>query len=255
MKYQNRKTIATLLVVQTIITVVYAFSLFEVCLFYFREGGFTGIKEPLLNYFPHLVILICSIWPQAALLFKHKLHSQDGEIMPLLFTMIATQASLIVTDAVTSMGFIFIFPEQLLVVQRFSLVATAALFLLSSLRYYGFSSSNMGFYTALFLAISLLLSSMVPFSSYRGQMSTLTPGYEVYIQIVVLVLYLVSIITFIITAVKDKTSLNVKRSIAFILLVISIYFSYYNTLYSAIIAVVLAIPATIILSINAGDSL
>ena len=244
MQYQNRKTIATLLVVQTIITVVYAFSLFEVCLFYFREGGFTGIKEPLLNYFPHLVILICSIWPQAALLFKHKLHSQDGEIMHLL-----------VTDAVTAMGFIFIFPEQLLVVQRFSLVATAALFLLSSLRYYGFSSSNMGFYTALFLAISLLLSSMVPFSSYRGQMSTLTPGYEVYIQIVVLVLYLVSIITFIITAVKDKTSLNVKRSIAFILLVISIYFSYYNTLYSAIIAVVLAIPATIILSINAGDSL
>ena len=110
MQYQNRKTIATLLVVQTIITVVYAFSLFEVCLFYFREGGFTGIKEPLLNYFPHLVILICSIWPQAALLFKHKLHSQDGEIMPLLFTMIATQASLIVTDAVTAMGFIFIFP-------------------------------------------------------------------------------------------------------------------------------------------------
>ena len=255
MQNQNRKTIVSLLVVQIAITLFYAFGLGEVLFFSFTTDGWNEVKNNLLDYLPHLVILVCSLWPQAALIFKHKLHSQDGEIMPLLFTMIATQASLIVTDAVTAMGFIFIFPEQLLVVQRFSLVATAALFLLSSLRYYGFSSSNMGFYTALFLAISLLLSSMVPFSSYRGQMSTLTPGYEVYIQIVVLVLYLVSIITFIITAVKDKTSLNVKRSIAFILLVISIYFSYYNTLYSAIIAVVLAIPATIILSINAGDSL
>lgn len=255
MQNQNRKTIVSLLVVQIAITLFYAFGLAEVLFFSFSTEGWNGVESNLLDYLPHLVILVCSLWPQAALIFKHKLHSQDGEIMPLLFTMIATQASLIVTDAVTAMGFIFIFPEQLLVVQRFSLVATAALFLLSSLRYYGFSSSNMGFYTALFLAISLLLSSMVPFSSYRGQMSTLTPGYEVYIQIVVLVLYLVSIITFIITAVKDKTSLNVKRSIAFILLVISIYFSYYNTLYSAIIAVVLAIPATIILSINAGDSL
>lgn len=255
MQYQNRKTIATLLVVQTIITVVYAFSLFEVCLFYFREGGFTGIKEPLLNYFPHLVILICSIWPQAALLFKHKLHSQDGEIMPLLFTVTAFQASLIVVDAIEAMGYIFVFPEALLVIQRFSLLATAALFLLSSLRYYGFSSSNMGMYTFLFLAVSLLISALVPFSSYHGRMSTMTPGYEMYIQIVIIVLYVITIITFIMTAVKDRTSLNVKRSIAFIMLALSIYFAYFNLIYTAVTSIVLAIPATVILVINAGDSL
>lgn len=255
MQYQNRKTIATLLVVQTIITVVYAFSLFEVCLFYFREGGFTGIKEPLLNYFPHLVILICSIWPQAALLFKHKLHSQDGEIMPLLFTVTAFQASLIVVDAIEAMGYIFVFPEALLVIQRFSLLATAALFLLSSLRYYGFSSSNMGMYTFLFLAVSLLISALVPFSSYHGRMSTMTPGYEMYVQIVIIVLYVTTIITFIMTAVKDRTSLNVKRSIAFIMLALSIYFAYFNLIYTAVTSIVLAIPATVILVLNAGDSL
>ena len=98
--------------------------------------------------------------------------------MPLLFTVTAFQASLIVVDAIEAMGYIFVFPEALLVIQRFSILATAALFLLSSLRYYGFSSSNMGMYTFLFLSVSLLISAMVPFSSYHGRMSTMTPGYE-----------------------------------------------------------------------------
>ena len=175
--------------------------------------------------------------------------------MPLLFTVTAFQASLIVVDAIEAMGYIFVFPEALLVIQRFSLLATAALFLLSSLRYYGFSSSNMGMYTFLFLAVSLLISALVPFSSYHGRMSTMTPGYEMYIQIVIIVLYVITIITFIMTAVKDRTSLNVKRSIAFIMLALSIYFAYFNLIYTAVTSIVLAIPATVILVINAGDSL
>lgn len=255
MQNQNRKTIVSLLVVQIIITLLYAFALFEVLLSSFKSVGWSEVENNLLDYLPHLVILICSLWPQAALIFKHKLHSQDGEIMPLLFTITAMQASLIVVDAVEAMGYIFVYPEALLVIQRFSLLATAALFLLSSIRYYGFSSSNIGTYTLLFLAISLLISALVPFSSYHGRMSTMTPGYEVYVQIVVIVLYFIAIITFIITAVKDKTSLNIKRSIAFIMLALSIYFAYFNIIYTAATSIVLAIPATIILVLNAGDSL
>ena len=175
--------------------------------------------------------------------------------MPMLFTFSAMQASLIVVDAVEAMGYIFVYPEALLVIQRFSLLGTAALFLLSSLRYYGFSSSNIGMYTFLFLAVSLLISAMVPFSSYHGRMSTMTPGYEMYVQLVVIVLYAVAIITFIMTAVKDKTSLNVKRSIAFIMMGISIYLAYFNHIYTVATSIVLALPATVILVLNAGDSL
>lgn len=255
MQNQNRKTIVTLLVVQIIIMLLYAFSLVEVLLYSYMSEGWEEVQKNLLDYLPHLFILFCSIWPQAALIFKHKLHSQDGEIMPLLFTITAMQASLIVVDAVEAMGYIFVYPEALLVIQRFSLLATAALFLLSSLRYYGFSSSNIGTYTFLFLALSLLISALVPFSSYHGKMSTMTPGYEVYVQIIVIILYFTAIITFIMTAVKDKTSLNVKRSIAFILFALSIYFAYFNLIYTAVTSIVLAIPATVILVMNAGDSL
>lgn len=255
MQNQNRKTIVTLLGVQIIILLLYSFSLVEVLLYSYSYEGTEAFRDNILNYLPHLLILVCSIWPQAALIFKHKLHSQDGEIMPILFTMVATQASLIVVDATKAMGYIFVYPEALLVIQRFSLVGTAALFLLSSLRYYGFSSSNMGMYTMLFLALAMLFSAMVPFSSYHGEMSTMTPGYEVYIQIIVVILYLITIINFIITAVKDVTSLNIKRSLAFIMLTLSIYFGYYNLFYTAIASAVLIIPSTIILVMNAGDSL
>ena len=252
MQNQNRKTIVSLLVVQIAITLLYSFALIEVLLFSYNQEGWIGLQSNLLDYLPHLVVLICSLWPQAALIFKHKLHSQDGEIMPMLFTFSAMQASLIVVDAVEAMGYIFVYPEALLVIQRFSLLGTAALFLLSSLRYYGFSSSNIGMYTFLFLAVSLLISAMVPFSSYHGRMSTMTPGY---VQLVVIVLYAVAIITFIMTAVKDKTSLNVKRSIAFIMMGISIYLAYFNHIYTAATSIVLALPATVILVLNAGDSL
>ena len=255
MQNQNRKTIVSLLVVQIAITLLYLFALIEVLLFSYNQEGWIGLQSNLLDYLPHLVVLICSLWPQAALIFKHKLHSQDGEIMPMLFTFSAMQASLIVVDAVEAMGYIFVYPEALLVIQRFSLLGTAALFLLSSLRYYGFSSSNIGMYTFLFLAVSLLISAMVPFSSYHGRMSTMTPGYEMYVQLVVIVLYAVAIITFIMTAVKDKTSLNVKRSIAFIMMGISIYLAYFNHIYTAATSIVLALPATVILVLNAGDSL
>ena len=255
MQNQNRKTIVSLLIVQIAITLFYTFGLAEVLFFSFKTDGWVGVEINLLDYLPHLVILMCSLWPQAALIFKHKLHSQDGEIMPLLFTVTAFQASLIVVDAIEAMGYIFVFPEALLVIQRFSILATAALFLLSSLRYYGFSSSNMGMYTFLFLSVSLLISAMVPFSSYHGRMSTMTPGYDMYVQLLIIVLYVITIITFIMTAVKDRTSLNVKRSIAFIMLAISIYFAYFNLIYTAVTSIVLSIPATVILVLNAGDSL
>ena len=129
MQNQNRKTIVSLLVVQIAITLLYSFALIEVLLFSYNQEGWIGLQSNLLDYLPHLVVLICSLWPQAALIFKHKLHSQDGEIMPMLFTFSAMQASLIVVDAVEAMGYIFVYPEALLVIQRFSLLGTAALFL------------------------------------------------------------------------------------------------------------------------------
>lgn len=254
MQNQNRKFIIYQLFVQVIITILYSFGFINILVEAGRAGGFNGILAPTVKYFPFLVVLLCSILPEASLLIKHKLHSQDGEILPLLFTVVDLQSSLIVSDAVSALGFYFDFPFYLLILQRFALLGTAAMFLISSLRYFGFSSSHIGLYNFAFLAISFLVSAIIPISSYKGEMTVTSSLYEVYLQIAILVIYLTTIATFIMVAVKDKTALNIKRTSAFILLCLGIYLSWADFVATCIIAPVFYIVGTGILVVNAGDS-
>ncbi len=255
MQTQNRKYILYQLLVQIIICVLYAFGLINVLIRAGQTEGVGGLLAPAVKYGPFLVVLICSILPQAALLIKHKLHSQDGEILPLLFTVVALQASLIVTDALYSLGYYFEYPFELLVLQRFSITATACLFLLSSLRYFGFSSSHISLYNFVFMAIPFFISALIPVSSYEGVATIASSVYDAYLQAGIAIVYITTVTTFIVMAVKDKTSLNIKRSIAFILLSIGNYLCLFDRIWSAILSPAVYIIGTVILVNNAGDSL
>ena len=254
MQTQNRKYILYQLLVQIMICVLYAFGLINVLIRAGQTEGIGGLLAPAVKYGPFLVVLICSILPQAALLIKHKLHSQDGEILPVLFTSVILQACIIIVDALDSIGYFFEYPLQLLVLERFSLLAAASMFLVSSLRYFGFSSSHIGLYNLAFLAVSFLISAAIPVSSYMGETDINMSLYEVYLQVLVLVIYITAVVTFIVIAVKDKTALNIKRSIAFILLIGGLYTSHIGLLWSAILSPVLYITGTVILVVNVGDS-
>lgn len=255
MNNQNRKSILILLIIQTIITIVYGFCLVSMVLVKLRNNEIQGFVDTLIHFLPEFIILISSLAPQFVLILKHKIHSQDGEILPLLFTVTSLQASFIIVDATRAFGYLFLYPELLLVVERFSILGSAALMLISALRYYGYSSSNISYYTASFLGACFILSCIVPMSSIHGKMTITTSSYEIYIQIAIVAMYLATIITFMITAIKDKTSLNVKRSIAFIAMAIGLYLSLFGNLYTAIAATLLYLPGAIILVRNAGDSL
>ena len=255
MQTQNRKYILYQLFIQIVICVFFSFGLINVCIEAVQNGGISNLIGPAVKYGPFLVVLICSILPQAALLIKHKLHSQDGEILPLLFTVVALQGSVIVTDALESLGYYFEFPFHLLVLQRFSMAATACLFLLSALRFFGFSSSHIGLYNFVFMAIPFFISAIIPVSSYHGETTITSSVYDAYLQAGIVIVYLTAITTFIVMAVKDKTALNIKRSIAFILLCIGNYFCLIGETWSACISPVLYIIGTVILVNNAGDSL
>lgn len=237
------------------ITIFYSFAFIQILLSCGKRDGLEGLLSPTIKYLPFLIILICSILPEASLLIKHKLHSQDGEILPLLFTVVSLQASLILFEAVDASGYLFFYPYQLLVLERFSLLASASMFLLSSLRYFGFSSSNIGLYNFVFLAVPFLVSALIPFSSYEGSFSIYSSIYDLYLVVAITLIYLASIITFIFVAIKDKTALNIKRSISFIFLSIGLYLSQIDILWVAITSSILYIIGSVILVVNAGDSL
>ncbi len=255
MQNQTRKFILYQLLIQAVITVLYGFGFINIMINAGKESGFDGVLAGAIKYLPFLVILICSILPQVSLLIKHKLHSQDGEILPLLFTVIALQGSLIIPDAVEAMGYYLDIPFYILVLERFSLLAASSMFLLSSLRYFGFSSSHIDLFNFVFLAVPLLVSALGPVSSYEGVISITSSLYEVYLQWAIILIYLSAITTFLVTAFKDKTSLNIKRSISFISLSIGLYFSHFNTAATSIISPVFYILGTVILIVDAGDSL
>ena len=254
MQNQNRKSIFYQLLFQAVVTALYAVGFVEILILKGREGGLEALIDPTIRYLPFQIILICSLLPQISLLIKHKLHSQDGEILPLLFTSVILQACIIVVEALDSMGYFFEYPLQLLILERFSLLAAAVMFLVSSLRYFGFSSSHIGLYNLAFLAVAFLISAAIPVSSYMGDTEINMSIYEVYLQIAVVAIYITCVVTFIIIAVKDKTSLNIKRSISFILLIGGLYASHLNLLWSAVLSPVLYITGTIILVVNVGDS-
>lgn len=255
MQNQNRKNLLLQLFIQTVILVLYALFFVNILLSKSSVDGFEGVKEVAVKYTPFLIILIASLFPEFSLLIKHKLHSQDGEIILFLFTITSLQASLIAQDGFSAMGYYFDYPLQLLVLQRFSLIATAAIFLLSSLRYYGFSSSHMGVYNFVFLAFSFSISILIPVSTYKTELTITSSLYEIYLQLAVLLIYVAAIATLVIIEFKDKTALNIKRSIAFISLAIGIYVYPFNTLWTSIISPVFYIVGAVILVIDAGDSL
>ncbi len=255
MQNQNRKNLLLQLFIQTVILVLYALFFVNILLAASSVDGFDGVKEVAVKYTPFLIILIASLFPEFSLLIKHKLHSQDGEIIPFLFTITSLQASLIAQDGFSAMGYYFDYPLELLVLQRFSLIATATIFLLSSLRYYGFSSSHMGVYNFVFLAFSFSISILIPVSTYKTEMTITSSLYEIYLQLAILLVYVAAITTLVIIEFKDKTVLNIKRSIAFISLAIGIYVYPFNTFWTSIISSVFYIVGTVILVIDAGDSL
>lgn len=255
MQTQNRKFILYQLLIQLVICALFIFALVNVLINAGQKGGFEGLLEPGVEYGPFLIVLVCSILPQIALLIKHKLHSQDGEILPILFTVIALQASIIVNDALRALGYYFEFPFHLLVFQRFAVAASASLFLLSALRYFGFSSSHIGMFNFAFMAVPFFISAIIPVSSYHGETTITSSLYDAYLQAGIAIVYIAAITTFIVMAFKDKTALNIKRSVAFILLSIGNYFCLFNELWSAVISPVFYVIGTIILVNNAGDSL
>ncbi len=254
MQNQNRKTLLYQILLQALITFLYAFGFVRILVCEAQTGGLEALVVPLRKYLPMLVILICSLLPQASLMIKHKLHSQDGEILPLLFTVVALQASMITQDAVDAFGYYFEFPLELLVIQRFSLLGAASMFLLSSLRYFGLSSSHINLYNAAFLSLSFLIASLIPVSSYHGVTELFSSPYEVYLLFIISVVYSITILTFIIVAIKDKTALNIRRSASFIFLCTGTYLSHLNSFGTGVASIVLYLTGTLVLMVNAGDS-
>ncbi len=241
------------LIVQGVITVLYAAMAVHITFSMFAEKGLDAFSD--LSFFLALfVILIASLAPPVTLRIRRKLHSEDGEIFPLLFLVIATEASLIVPLYMQITGLYVIPPDGLMIFERFSIQATAAMFLLSSLEYYGFQNAKLGLYTFYILLACLIVAMLAPYNTNRDIIEIYNSYSDAFIIFAILLIYLVTAFTFILSAIHEKTASNIRRCIAFLLLILGMILTLVNNKFTAIAAAISYLTGVIILCYNTRDS-
>lgn len=252
---ERKATQTIFLILQIVITLFYLAMIVHMAILLYEKTPLREFVKEILNYLPQVIILISSLIPQIALRLRRKLHSQDGEIFPLLFTMVALQASLIIPDYTSLTGVFIVDPHILLLLERFSLLGTSALFFISSLRYFGFNSSKIGWYIVYTMAFSLFLCVIAPSNnSTPFKVDVVSSKYDAYIQLAIAILYLLSILTFLVSAIRDKTATNIKRLIGFFLVIVGLYLAVSISVAPIIISCILYLAGIIILAVNTKES-
>lgn len=257
MNNKNKRILIFLLVVQVFLIVVYTFSLIVLQHNSFKnllKPTFLDSLNPVIIYGPLLFITIISLLPQIKLVIKRKTLSQDGEILPSFFVVISLNTLVIIEEMLSVFGVTFSHPEAFLIFERFCTFSSALFFLLTVIRYYGFSSPHIQRYYIFSLLTSLLVSLLTPYSNYQGKLVVNTSHYEIYFQLGVLLIYVISIITLIIMIIKNPVPITLKRGIALILMAIGIFFVQFNTFATALLSVAFYTIGSILLINIVGDS-
>ncbi len=242
-----------LLIVQSLLTAAYVGMLIHVSIVLFSKEGIAAFSD-LTFYFPIFVILVSSLSPQIVLRIRRKLHSEDGEVFPILFTILSLQASLIIPIFTELSGYFYIPSEILLVVERFSILATAMIFLLSSLEYYGFQNAKLGLYTFYILLASLIVCMLAPSSTNRGFIEIYTAYSDAFIIYSTILIYIAASLTFVAYAINEKTASNIRKCVSFLLMILGIILSLFDNFIPAIISSVSYLIGIIILDFNTKDS-
>lgn len=241
------------LIAQGLITALYVVMTIHVSIFEFSQNGLEAFAT-LSFYLSFLVILLSSIVPPIVLRIRRKLHSEDGEVFPVLFLILSIQASLIVPIYVNFNGFYMIPPETLIIIERFSILATASMFLLAALEYYGFQNAKLNLYTLYILLACLIVALLAPFNTNRGFIDIYNAYSDAYILFGVFLLYIASALTFIISAINEKTTSNIRRCVAFLFMILGMILALINNMFVAIAASLFYLIGIIILCYNTRDS-
>lgn len=243
-----------LLVIQSLFTAAFVAMLLHVSIILFSRYGLEAFKE-LIFFYPIFIILVSSLSPQIVLRIRRKLHSEDGEIFPILFTVLSMQASLIIPLFIEISGWYFMLPpEILIVIERFSVLATASIFLLSALEYYGFQNAKLGLYTFYILLACLIVCMLAPTNTNRGYIEIYNAYSDAYIIYGAILIYITAALTLIGSAINEKSASNIRKCVAILLMILGIILSLFDNTITAVISSASYLIGIIILDFNTKDS-
>ena len=240
------------LTMQTIISIVYAAMLVHMTVLLVRSRT-SGWFSTIIAYFPQLVIIISSMALQFVLRIRHRAHTQDGSLLPLLFTFIALEASMILPIYFDVSGIAILPPNGVIYLSRFSLLSAAVLFTFSAVQFFGTNLSKMWLYLISAIGASLFISIAVPLNTAPSS-TIFSSSYDAYFLVMITLVYITAIITYIAAVAKDRATHSVTRSSAFIFLIIGNYLSIGTDIVAGILSAVIYVAGIIMLSISAKNT-
>ena len=249
----KKKSRIAALILQMIISLLYGAMLVHTTVILMsgrRQGWFIA----LVSYLPQLVIIIASVVLQFILRIRHRSHTQEGSLLPLLFTFIAREATYILPLYQEVTGYTILAPTAVIVIARFAMLSTAVIFLFASMQFFGANNSRNRLYLTLSLFASLFISLAAPVSTDSYGTTLFTSSYDAYLYTAIALIYAATAFTYIAAVVKDRATHTPGRAVSYILLMIGNFISLGTGFISAGVSMVLYIIGVAMLSVSSRQT-
>lgn len=206
--------------------------------------------------FAYLVVIALSLLTHIMLKIKHRSHTPEGELLPMLFLFLTLESASILPIYFMETGILIIDTLLTNILIRFSILSSAIMFIFASLLYMGSNITQLGSFITTSLIASLILSVLAPSSSsIQSAQYGFGSNYDVYFTFATILLHLAAIATYIVAAITDKVGHNIRRSVTFIVMIIGNWGIFTQTGYEVtIISTILFIASSIMLILTSKDS-
>ncbi len=253
---KRKKQFSLAIFLQFIISVLYSAMLVHMTIVLFRSRA-TGWLSTLLIYIPQLAIIVSSLVFLFILRLRHRTHSIDSTLLPLLFTFIALESTMIIPLYTKVTGITLLAPNAVVIIERFAMIAAAMVFVFTAVQYFGTNASRLKLYLSLTIIAALFLALAMPLNTGTTDLATLTvfsSSYDALLLCALILIYLVSISTYIIAVAKDRSTHSITRAAAFILMMIGNFFSMSNAVIPSVISGFLYITGIVMMTISSKNT-
>ncbi len=253
---KRRKQFSFALMVQLLISIAYSAMLVHMTVILLQRR-ISGWFVYLMVYLPQLAIIISSLIFLFILRLRHRTHSIDSTLLPLLFSFIALESTMIMPLYTEISGITILAPNAVLIIERFAMLSAAIVFVFTAVQFYGTNASRLRLYLTTTIGAALFLSLAMPLNTGTTDLSTMTvfsSSYDALLLGALVCIYLVSISTYIAAVAKDRSTHSISRAVAFILMMIGNFFSMSNIIIPSIVSGILYITGIIMLTITSKNT-
>lgn len=253
---RKKKQFSFAIMLQLLISIAYGAMLIHMMVVLVHEKAPDWFIYTLI-YLPQLVIIISSLVFLFILRLRHRTHSIDSTLLPLLFSFIALEATMILPLYSEITGITILSPNGIVIVERFSMLAAAIVFVFASIQYYGTNATRLRLYLTISIAAALYLAIATPINTGYSDSAAFTifsSIYDAYFTIALIGIYIASMLTYIAAVVKDRATHSVMRASAFIFLMIGNLLSTSTEVMPSVISVVIYLAGITMLTLSAKNT-